>query len=504
MDSSAARHSRSVCAFTIKCKGHCDTQTRSPKKLRPGEHLRVNKRDAEFYFDQIRLPYELEPYFARPFVSREELLNAGLTTDELNSSLRDDATPDASGWHPVSKVWSMSFSWSSAVGQQNLLSICADAGLATEILVSPDDDVPLNMSLQFAVATDDVMIFSVDEHASSTAACALDTAMADAGVKRNERKDVNDCTNATCLGINLVDGLSWSAPAERIYSAVGELVELMDVPRCQPLAMRRYMGSLQWYDLLCRPKLSCYNKVYAFERLEPQKTITQVSDDVLDELLTSVALTPWWHVPLERSFAPFFLATDASTEFGFGGSIAEAEIDEVRNVSRLCTRSGDSVVLDDTAATTNDTAYRRHRLGPRRKHFKTVFSIRAKHKAHINLLEVGAINLGLEWMLRSRLRHGKRVVMLVDSKVAIGGAAKGRSNSLPLLRELRRTAALTMAGSLQPYYVYINTHDNPADAPSRGVHRCSREPKFVKKWRHHEQQQDRIIQRLRDCGHLRA
>ena len=123
-------------------------------------------------------------------------------------------------------------------------------------------------------------------------------------------------------------------------------------------------------------------------------------------------------------------------------SVAEASIDEVRRVSRLCTRVGDSVVLDDTAAPTKNISYRRHCLGPRRKEFKTVYSIRAKYKAHINLLEVGTINLGLEWVLRSKERHNKRIVLLVDSKVAIGGAAKGRSSSLPLLR------ALIMAGSL--------------------------------------------------------
>jgi hypothetical protein len=42
---------------------------------------------------------------------------------------------------------------------------------------------PEHMSMQFAVATDDVMISSTDDHASGSAARALDTALADAGVK---------------------------------------------------------------------------------------------------------------------------------------------------------------------------------------------------------------------------------------------------------------------------------------------------------------------------------
>ena len=42
----------------------------------------------------------------------------------------------------------------------------------------------------------------------------------------------------------------------------------------------------------------------------------------------------------------------------------------------------------------------------------------------------------------SRIPFFCSLLFLVDSRVIIGGAAKGRSSSKPLLRELRRTAAL--------------------------------------------------------------
>ena len=84
-------------------------------------------------------------------------------------------------------------------------------------------------------------------------------------------------------------------------------------------------------------------------------------------------------------------------------------------------------------------------------------------------MEVAALNMGLSWALRSTKRHDTRLVLLVDSKVAIGGAAKGRSSSKALLRELRRTAALTLAGSLQVHYVYIHTKENPADVLTKAM-----------------------------------
>ena len=72
-----------------------------------------------------------------------------------------------------------------------------------------------------------------------------------------------------------------------------------------------------------------------------------------------------------------------------------------------------------------------------------------------------------------------------------------------MLRELRRTAALVLAGSLQPYYVHIGTKDNPADEPSRGVLHRSREPRFSKRWRQQLARYEHVHRRLVDCGHLR-
>ena len=145
-------------------------------------------------------------------------------------------------WIAACALSLVGFSGSSSSGQQNLLSIiCAGAGLTHEILLSPDDDVPRYTSLQFAFATDDVVLFSVEENASSTAARALDTTLANAGIKRNERKDVDDSTDATCLDIDFVDGLSWPAPPERVYYVRGGIVELLDRPFCKSLVMWRYV-----------------------------------------------------------------------------------------------------------------------------------------------------------------------------------------------------------------------------------------------------------------------
>jgi len=451
------------------------------QELRPGQQLYVSKRDAKCWFDQLRLPRHLEPYMGRPRVSREELISAGLSHDELRRMMRVPSDGRALSWHPVARVWGMGFSWSSTVAQQTLLSVCRGAGLGGDIVLSPEAPVPYSMDLQFGAATDDAIIFSTTPGRSLDAARRLDSELKRAGVERNMDKDVDEATSATCVGVDLVDGCAWDAPGQRVLHALEDMVSLMKNPVCSPLGMAAFLGSVTWYDLLCRSKLSCYHRVYEFTRRTPEHIAAPVPGQVISELACSVALTPWWHVPLRRPFSTTVVATDASTDFGFGGCAATLGLDEVRRLSRLCSRVGDRVVLDPCDVVPPPKAVgKRHHLGAAKQQFRDIFSIRAGIKHHINIMEVGALNMGLEWWLRSSARHNTRGIFLLDSRVAIGGAAKGRSSSGPLLRGLRRTAALVLAGSLQPYYVFIGTRDNPSDGPSRGLTRKARETKLAR------------------------
>jgi len=299
-----------------------------------------------------------------------------------------------------------------------------------------------------------------------------------------------------------VGGRSWDALAERTFDAIASLIELARAPRAAPLGMAAFLGKVQWYDLLCRSKLACYQQVYTFARRQPGGTVDDVPPGVVEELLASVALSAWWTVPLHRPFEPVVLATDASTGYGFGGSVASLPLGEVRQLSRLCSRVGDRVVLDpsDGASPAPPALGRRHHLSATKSCFRDVFSIKAKRTAHINVMEVGALNMGLEWWLRDAKRHHKRAVILLDSRVAIGGAAKGRSSSGPLLHGLRRTAALILAGSLQPYFVFIGTSDNPADAPSRGCTKRARDDRLTRYVNRIERSWDRLQNSPACCG----
>jgi len=133
-----------------------------------------------------------------------------------------------------------------------------------------------------------------------------------------------------------------------------------------------------------------------------------------------------------------------------------------------------------------------HNIQISKSDFVDIFSFRAKHGGHINVLEGEAYIMFLRWLLRACANHNRRVVVLLDSSVWLGAAAKGRSSS-QLNRLLKKAAALTMAGNLQLHLIMVPSEDNPADLPSRGakrrglVKKCtlkqpSSRQRFCKQW----------------------
>ena len=134
----------------------------------PGRPVRMSKRDAKCWFDQLRAPRQLRPWFARPPVSIDMLLSSGLVSEDLVrralNAGRDGKLPRRA-W-PVSVVWPMGYSWSSFVAQEALLSVASSSGLDTKNILSADTPVPAFLENTFALATDDALFFSTSDGGS--------------------------------------------------------------------------------------------------------------------------------------------------------------------------------------------------------------------------------------------------------------------------------------------------------------------------------------------------
>ncbi len=435
--------------------------------------LRVSKRDGRCFFDQLCLPRGLRQYMGRPSVSTKELVAiGGLSMSELLAFIEPGSDFSVTQWWPVSRVWSMGFAWSSYIAQEVMLGICNDSGLRSDLALSTDQPAPLDLSLSFAVTTDDIMIFSNAGAGTSLAAASrVENGLAAAGVQKHAGKDINDVTDCTCVGVVLEHGVTWAPPGSKIALLMNAMLHFFHHRAAAPGIVARYMGVVQWFDLLQRCKLSTYQEVYSFARRDAPWIRQPLPDDVVVELLLGVVLAPFWSGDLLREFLSLVGASDASSSFGFGGAVAYLLVEDVRGMSRLAERAGDYIVMGDTTEVESTVLGHRHSLGLQSSQFSTAFSIKKKADAHINVLEGEAYILLLKWFLRSVARHGKRTAALLDSKVWLGAAAKGRSSSRALNRLCRRAGALIMAGDLDMCLIFVPSVENPSDAPSRGVHR---------------------------------
>lgn len=449
-------------------------------ECKQGRQIRCSKRDASCWFDQLALPADLGRWMGRPRVSQRELCSiGGMTVEEVQACLLPGDLLDASGLCPVSLTWPMGFAWSSYIAQEFLLDVCRAADLDESSILSCETATPMSFELAFAAATDDVMIFSdAGEGGTLQAARNLDAEMQKRGIIRNTAKDVNDELVATCVGVALEQGTHLGVPSARCLAMMVSVVHLLSCAEASPKQVQQQLGVQQWFDLLRRCKLSVYNKVYDFIRDPHDTRPRRLPHEALFELGIGMLLGFFWQVDLRKPFLPLLSATDASTEFGFGGSIARLPADMIRRLARISEKQGDYVVLD--GGTSTKPAKRlgqAHQLGLSLDDFVDIFSVKSRHSAHINVLEGEAFLLWLRWILRCRRRHCSQVVVLVDSSVWLGAAAKGRS-STRLNRLLRKAAALEMSGDLQVYLILVPSAENASDKPSRGI-RCS--AKFASK-----------------------
>jgi len=440
-----------------------------------GKGLRCSKRDASCWFDQLRLPTELQRWMGRPRVSLRDLCSiGGMTIEEVQTCLLPGESHQAAWFYPVSLTWPMGFAWSSYIAQEVLLNTCHEAGMRESQVLSCEASTPLSFSLVFAAATDDVMIFS-DEGEGHTlkAARQLDAELSRRGAIRNTAKDVDDELCATCVGVSLEDGTHLGVPPARCLSMIVTVLYLLKSQKASPKQVHQQLGVQQWFDLLQRCKLSVYDQVYAFVR-DPQDTCARLlPKTVMFELAVGMLLGVFWRLDLQKPFLPLLSATDASTTHGFGASVAQLPIQMVRRLARVAEKQGDYVVMDG-GTVTGAQAKRlgeAHHLDISMGDFVDIFSVKARKGAHINVLEGEAFLIWLRWVLRSRRRHCSRLVVLVDSAVWLAvAAAKGRS-STQLNRLLRKAATLELAGELQVYLVLVPSAENPSDWPSRGVRR---------------------------------
>ncbi len=99
-------------------------------------------------------------------------------------------------------------------------------------------------------------------------------------------------------------------------------------------------------------------------------------------------------------------------------------------------------------------------------HFQEMFRFKFHKPGHINVNETRTYKT---WLKAVCKQHGDcRMVALLDSRVAIGASAKGRSSSFALSRVLQGSLAYVLGSGLYPGCLHTGSKNNRADEPSRG------------------------------------
>ena len=150
----------------------------------------------------------------------------------------------------------------------------------------------------------------------------------------------------------------------------------------------------------------------------------------------------------------------------------------VRKLCGLVSLRGEDLMLQHGT----DLPVRHHRLRQslpgRLWHWRTVAGWRwTDSSEHINVLELRAVLITIRWRIERLHQQDIRCLHLLDSLVVLHALSRGRSSSRKMRRTLMRLNSYLLVLGLQPIWAYIDTHQNPADTPSRrGVKK-----KFLKK-----------------------
>ena len=119
-----------------------------------------------------------------------------------------------------------------------------------------------------------------------------------------------------------------------------------------------------------------------------------IPSEVVGELLLDMVLSMFGKVDMQLPFLPIIGATDASTEFGHGGVVAQAEIDVIRKIARMACKSGGHVCVGDGPSLPPELAARldpRYDLNSELRDFDVIFSVRVESPSHINIEEAAAV-----------------------------------------------------------------------------------------------------------------
>lgn len=470
----------------------------------------VAKSDLSDFYHHIGLPEWMQPYFALPSLTRQELHSIGI----------DMAESDSDGFHPMCCTLPMGFSHAVYLAQSIhchvLYSHPACPLRPSDNLLSLSSPLVSTDRVHHGICIDDVFLFSSSQSLCESSFDGILSAYRSAGFVVKPSKLVRPTTKPVkVIGLE-VDPQDKSGPSQSAVSvsltteAKVELMRATWAVLIQGYAtantMSRLIGKWTWLLLIRRPALSVLQHVYTFilhsRRLNRRFTLWR---SVRTELMQLLSLLPLLRFNLSSPVFHRLIASDAS-EHGCG-VVATPLTRQVRNsLWKLCSSSRHVVAQTQLNPHSESNmllrAYESQLVGhpidadelSQLEHtsdwfesqyatvsallWRVIISKRWQYgqsdtdserlnPAHINQLELRAVLLALHWALSYPSAMDNRVMLLLDSTVSLYSLCKGRSSRPQLLIVLRKISALLLASGVSLMPAWVPSKCNPADDASR-------------------------------------
>ncbi|CAK0892102.1 unnamed protein product, partial [Prorocentrum cordatum] len=412
----------------------------------PGFGFTLGVGDVGNCFHRLRLPDGMHRCFAlRPIPAKYTELR--------------DAVGRGVLIYPCLASFPIGFTWSLWVAQR-----CSEAVLGRVSQLGPsrritDHTEPIVLrkggEVQYALYVDNLDVFGGAEPPVQLALGAGCAALGAVGLKTHEHELM--ARGGETLG-RLLGGRQLEARVaeKRRWRIDGAFRWALRRRRLSGKQQERLVGHAAFVSLLGRTALSVLNACYAFMHRHGD-SMAVVWPTVRQELQAFIGLLPLVRAPRDLPWCGPVVATDASLE-GWGHCRCALTADAVASVARV----PEVPFGEGGLFSARDYFAEGDLISPRRVTGKGKWKVGER----IPELEARALVLGLESQIAEGIANS-RDLFLVDNAAIVLSFARGRCNIYVVLQQIRRFRALCLIHNIRPYFRWIMSEFNPADAPSR-------------------------------------
>ena len=334
-------------------------------------------------------------------------------------------------------------------------------------------------SLWSGVYIDDfLLLLSVRRRFAKTR--AKDTERAEAVSEAYVEDDLEEETSKTfhqelnfkSWGAEVLGGLGRvGAPAEVRMQLFRVCVCVLAVGWANQHILQSILGLFASVFIFRRECFSIFHHAYTYVSEMSADKWVPLPSFLLDELRAAALVLPTCTANIRAPMSESALATDATPVAG-GSTIVQLPSTLAETLYEVAEQRGASLRLDGkwTKAGMGAERLTQRSAGMdalvKSLDWRVLDSYRFRKAGHINLQEARAVRVEVVREARRSLQP-RRVILFCDSQVVVGALGKGRSSSYKLNGILRSMLPYFIGANLELVVIWVSTHCNPADFPSR-------------------------------------